>query len=129
MRFGVNTFIWGAAFGPPLFGLLPRIKEAGFDGIEFPILDPQAFEAVTAIARPSATSEPVSTSSRESRPRAAHQRAAVPSAAHSRNSETCASSVQNVAEMPWRASVNSTATSAAIRITASTLRARQKSGR
>jgi D-psicose/D-tagatose/L-ribulose 3-epimerase len=45
MKFGVNTFIWGASFGPSDFHLLPRIKEGGFDGIELPILDPRAFEA------------------------------------------------------------------------------------
>lgn len=45
MKFGVNTFIWGVSFGPPEFHLLPRIKDGGFDGIEFPILDPGAFEA------------------------------------------------------------------------------------
>ncbi len=37
--------------------------------------------------------------------------------------------VQKLAEMPWRASVKRSATSSAIRITASTLWARQKSGR
>ena len=45
MKFGVNTFIWGATFGPSDFHLLPGIKEAGFDGIEVPILDPASFEA------------------------------------------------------------------------------------
>jgi len=45
MKFGVNTFIWGATFGPEDFHLLPRIKEAGFDGIEVPVLDPAAFQA------------------------------------------------------------------------------------
>lgn len=45
MRFGVNTLIWGAAFGPSDFHLLPRIKDGGFDGIELPIFDPHAFEA------------------------------------------------------------------------------------
>jgi len=45
MKFGVNTLIWGAMFGPPDFHLLPRIKASGFDGIEVPILDPGAFEA------------------------------------------------------------------------------------
>jgi D-psicose/D-tagatose/L-ribulose 3-epimerase len=44
MKFGVNTLIWGAAFGPSDFHLLPRIKHGGFDGIELPILDPNAFE-------------------------------------------------------------------------------------
>jgi D-psicose/D-tagatose/L-ribulose 3-epimerase len=43
MKFGVNTLIWGAAFGPSDFHLLPAIKESGFDGIEVPILDPAAF--------------------------------------------------------------------------------------
>jgi D-psicose/D-tagatose/L-ribulose 3-epimerase len=45
MKFGVNTLIWGAGFGPRDFPLLPRIKEGGFDGIELPILDPTAFAA------------------------------------------------------------------------------------
>jgi D-psicose/D-tagatose/L-ribulose 3-epimerase len=45
MRLGVNTLIWGASFGPSDFHLLPRIKEAGFDGIEVPIFEPHAFEA------------------------------------------------------------------------------------
>jgi len=45
MKFGVNTFIWGAMFGERDFPLLPRIKEAGFDGVELPILDPAAFQA------------------------------------------------------------------------------------
>src|SRR4051794_31659404 len=50
MKFGVNTFIWGAAFGPSDFHLLPRIKERGFDGVEIPILDPATFKA-TAVRR------------------------------------------------------------------------------
>jgi D-psicose/D-tagatose/L-ribulose 3-epimerase len=45
MRFGVNTYIWGATFGPADFHLLPRIKNAGFDGVEIPILEPASFEA------------------------------------------------------------------------------------
>ena len=45
MKFGVNTLIWGAMFGPADFHLLPPIKAAGFDGIEVPIFDPGAFEA------------------------------------------------------------------------------------
>ncbi len=36
MKFGVNTYIWGATFGPADFHLLPRLKDAGFDGIEVP---------------------------------------------------------------------------------------------
>jgi D-psicose/D-tagatose/L-ribulose 3-epimerase len=50
MRFGVNTYIWGATFGPADFHLLPRIVASGFDGIELPILDPAAFE-VDAVRR------------------------------------------------------------------------------
>lgn len=45
MKFGVNTYIWGATYGPADFHLLPRIKAGGFDGIEVPIMDPAAFEA------------------------------------------------------------------------------------
>ena len=45
MKFGVNTFIWGAAFGPPEFHLLPEIKANGFDGVKVPILDPASFDA------------------------------------------------------------------------------------
>ena len=45
MKFGVNTYIWGAAFGPADFHLLPRLKDAGFDGVEVPILDAAAFDA------------------------------------------------------------------------------------
>jgi D-psicose/D-tagatose/L-ribulose 3-epimerase len=50
MRFGVNTYIWGATFGPSDFHLLPRLKDAGFDGVELPILDPASFPA-GAVAR------------------------------------------------------------------------------
>jgi D-psicose/D-tagatose/L-ribulose 3-epimerase len=45
MKFGVNTFIWSAAFGPSEFHLLPQIKANGFDGVEVPILEPAAFDA------------------------------------------------------------------------------------
>jgi D-psicose/D-tagatose/L-ribulose 3-epimerase len=45
MKFGVNTFIWSATFDQSNFGLLPLIKEAGFDGIEVPLLRPEAFSA------------------------------------------------------------------------------------
>ena len=43
MKFGVNTFIWSGTFGPANFELLPAIKEAGFDGVEVPLLDPKGF--------------------------------------------------------------------------------------
>jgi D-psicose/D-tagatose/L-ribulose 3-epimerase len=45
MKFGVNTFIWSATFDSSNFGLLPGIKEAGFDGVEVPLLRPAEFAA------------------------------------------------------------------------------------
>jgi D-psicose/D-tagatose/L-ribulose 3-epimerase len=45
MKFGVNTFIWSAEFGAAEFGLLPAIKEAGFDGVEIPLFRPAGFAA------------------------------------------------------------------------------------
>lgn len=45
MKFGVNTFIWSATFGPSNFGLLPSIKEAGFDGVELPLFRSKDFAA------------------------------------------------------------------------------------
>jgi D-psicose/D-tagatose/L-ribulose 3-epimerase len=45
MRFGVNTMIWAAEFGPAQFGLLAPIQAAGFDGIEIPLLDAKALQA------------------------------------------------------------------------------------
>src|SRR5690348_6840358 len=45
MKFGANTLIWALHFGPPYFELLPRVKEAGLDGLEIPIFDPPAFPA------------------------------------------------------------------------------------
>jgi len=50
MKVGVNTLLWGAHFGPADFHRLPAIKEAGFDGIEYPLFDPAAFPA-SAIRR------------------------------------------------------------------------------
>ena len=40
MKFGINTFLWGVHFGPENFHRLAKIKEWGFDGIEFSLLDP-----------------------------------------------------------------------------------------
>lgn len=45
MKFGVNTFIWSASFGPSNFGLLASIKEAGFDGVELPLFRSKGFAA------------------------------------------------------------------------------------
>jgi D-psicose/D-tagatose/L-ribulose 3-epimerase len=45
MKIGVNTLLWGMHFGPSDFHRLPAIKEAGFDGIEYPMFDPANFPA------------------------------------------------------------------------------------
>src|SRR5215510_7224270 len=45
MKFGANTFIWTEEFGPAHFGILPRLKEAGFDGIEIAMLAPAELPA------------------------------------------------------------------------------------
>ncbi|HET7698668.1 MAG TPA: sugar phosphate isomerase/epimerase family protein [Vicinamibacterales bacterium] len=50
MKIGVNTFLWGVHFGPADFHRLAGIKEGGFDGIEFAVLDPKNLPA-TAIRR------------------------------------------------------------------------------
>jgi len=50
MKLGLNTLLWGSHFGPNDFHRLPAIKEAGFDGIEFPLFDPNNF-AASAVRR------------------------------------------------------------------------------
>jgi sugar phosphate isomerase/epimerase len=45
MKFGANTFIWTEAFGPEHFEILPRLKAAGFDGIEIAMLAPASVPA------------------------------------------------------------------------------------
>ncbi len=45
MKFGVNTFIWTAAFTREDLPLLPRIKAAGFDAIEVFLFRPREFQA------------------------------------------------------------------------------------
>jgi D-psicose/D-tagatose/L-ribulose 3-epimerase len=45
MKFGINTYLWGAEFGPRVSQRLEALKNAGFDGIEVPILDPSTFPA------------------------------------------------------------------------------------
>ncbi len=45
MKFGVNTFIWTAAFTREHLPLLPRIKAAGFDSVEVSLFNPAEFEA------------------------------------------------------------------------------------
>lgn len=39
IQFGANTFIWSDRFGPEQFALLPKLKDAGFDGIELPLIE------------------------------------------------------------------------------------------
>jgi D-psicose/D-tagatose/L-ribulose 3-epimerase len=46
MKFGANVLIWTAAFGPEHFPILPRLKDAGFDGVEIPVFDPTGLPAV-----------------------------------------------------------------------------------
>ncbi|MGH9722822.1 MAG: sugar phosphate isomerase/epimerase family protein [Bryobacteraceae bacterium] len=45
MKFGVNTFIWTESFTAANLPLLPKIKAAGFDGIEVSMFDPKTFAA------------------------------------------------------------------------------------
>lgn len=45
MRFGVTAYIWTAEFDLSHVSLLPRIKEAGFDGLEYPLFRPTGFPA------------------------------------------------------------------------------------
>jgi D-psicose/D-tagatose/L-ribulose 3-epimerase len=45
MKYGVHSFIWTADFGPGDLGLLPRLKEAGFDGVELPLFQPATYPA------------------------------------------------------------------------------------
>jgi D-psicose/D-tagatose/L-ribulose 3-epimerase len=45
LKFGINTFLWTAHFGPSDFGLLPAIKAHGFDGIEAALIRPGQFAA------------------------------------------------------------------------------------
>jgi D-psicose/D-tagatose/L-ribulose 3-epimerase len=46
MKFGVNSYIWAAAFDASQLPILPRIKAWGFDGIEVPVFRPAEFDAV-----------------------------------------------------------------------------------
>jgi D-psicose/D-tagatose/L-ribulose 3-epimerase len=45
MKFGVNSFIWSAAFDKPVEAMLPAIKAGGFDGIEVPLMRVKDFPA------------------------------------------------------------------------------------
>ena len=50
MKFGVNLFIWTANFDESLLPLLPRIRAAGFDGVEAPMYKGRDF-AVKAMRK------------------------------------------------------------------------------
>lgn len=45
MKYGINTFLWTANYTTADAHLLPRIREAGFDGVEISLFDPEAFDA------------------------------------------------------------------------------------
>lgn len=45
MKFGVNTFLWSEEFGLSSLALLPRLKAAGFDGVQVPLFHPADFPA------------------------------------------------------------------------------------
>src|SRR5579884_4448588 len=42
MKFGANTFIWADHFDPEQTALLERLRQAGFDGIEIPLIEPKS---------------------------------------------------------------------------------------
>jgi D-psicose/D-tagatose/L-ribulose 3-epimerase len=46
MRFGVNTFLWTAAFTPEHFPKLKAIRDYGFDGVEVSLFKPEEFPAM-----------------------------------------------------------------------------------
>jgi len=46
MKFGVHTFIWTANYSPADEGILPAIRECGFDGVELPIFGAADFPAL-----------------------------------------------------------------------------------
>src|SRR5258706_7907891 len=50
MKFGVNVFIWTESFDRSHLPLLPKIKAAGFDGVELPLFTPASF-AMADIAK------------------------------------------------------------------------------
>ncbi len=45
MKFGANAFIWADHWSSDLVPLLGRLKEAGFDGIEIPLIHPEQIKA------------------------------------------------------------------------------------
>lgn len=45
MKYGVNLLIWTANFTEEHLPLLPKLKAAGFDGVEFPLFAPDGYPA------------------------------------------------------------------------------------
>ncbi len=45
MKFSASSYIWAEIFGAEHCGVLPRLKDAGLDGIEIGILEPTKFPA------------------------------------------------------------------------------------
>jgi D-psicose/D-tagatose/L-ribulose 3-epimerase len=45
VKFGASSYVWAETFGMEHIGLLPRLKDAGLDGIEIGVLAPQTFPA------------------------------------------------------------------------------------
>src|SRR6187455_1966887 len=45
MRYGINTLLWTAGFDETHFGLLPRFREWGFDGVEIARFEFDSFPA------------------------------------------------------------------------------------
>jgi D-psicose/D-tagatose/L-ribulose 3-epimerase len=45
MKFGASSYIWAEIFGLEHCGILPRLRQAGLDGIEIGILEPVKFAA------------------------------------------------------------------------------------
>ena len=70
MKFGANVLIWTAAFGPEHFPILPKLKEAGFDGVEIPIFAPAELPA--AAIRRELAGQNLECTSCSAMPRGAH---------------------------------------------------------
>src|SRR3954469_9172586 len=45
MKFGVHSYIWARVFDSSVLGVLPRLRERGFDGIEIGRVDFEGFPA------------------------------------------------------------------------------------
>ena len=45
MKIGVNTWVWTSPFSTADFGLIPKVKEMGFDVLEVALEDPSIIDA------------------------------------------------------------------------------------